>query len=202
MQIDELPENFSNAINKYAPEFGTERTKMTNDLMDYEELLHDAYRVIVRKVLSRVAKTGLPGEHHFYIAFRTKAPGVSLPDFLVERYPEEMTIVLQHDFWGLEVDEDGFEVHLHFDRKPTRMVIPFHALTGFLDPSVQFGVKFDDEDIPGGTSQPRTGNSGLDFSGLATDADLELGNFEGDDQEDEGERETGTVIALDSFRKE
>lgn len=173
---------------------------MTNDLMGYEGLLRDAYRVIVRKVLTRVAKTGLPGDHHFYIAFRTKAPGVILPDFLRERHPEEMTIVVQHDFWGLEVDDDGFEIHLHFDRTPTRVVVPFDALTGFLDPSVQFGVKFDDEmgmDL-GGETQAGYPDREPGAKSHATDADPE-----GDaDPEDDGERETATVIAFDSFRKE
>ncbi len=167
---------------------------MTNDLMGYEGLLRDAYRVIVRKVLTRVAKSGLPGDHHFYVAFRTNAPGVILPDFLRERHPEEMTIVIQHDFWGLEVDEDGFEIHLHFDRTPTRIVVPFSALTGFLDPSVQFGVKFEDEMGMDLTGETKAGHPDLEGRAgpQASDAD----------SEDEGERETGTVIAFDSFRKE
>jgi hypothetical protein len=170
---------------------------MTNDLMDYEALVRDAYRVIVRKVLTRVAKTGLPGDHHFYVAFDTTAPGVSIPDFLSERFPEEMTVVLQHDFWGLEVDEDGFEVHLHFDGRPSQLIIPFDALTGFLDPSVQFGVKFQADDE---IEFPDSDFSGESVPGLVPERDLDSS----DEPEDTGDKEkkTGEVIALSKFRKD
>ncbi len=101
-------------------------------------------RAVVRTVLTRVAKTGLPGEHHFYIAFNTKAPGVSLSQRLRERYPEEMTVVLQHRFWDLTVTEERFEVNLTFDSIPERLVVPFSAIKVFFDPSVPYGLQFDD----------------------------------------------------------
>ncbi len=106
-------------------------------------------RGVVRKVLADAAREGLPGEHHFYITFRTQAPGVRLSDRLREQYPNEMTIILQYQFWDLQVDEEGFDVGLHFKNIPERLHVPFEAITGFYDPSVQFGLKFeltDEED--------------------------------------------------------
>lgn len=121
--------------------------------IDYEALAQGAMRAVVRTVLQKVAKTGLPGEHHFYIAFNTKAPGVSLSQRLRERYPEEMTVVLQHRFWGLTVTEDRFEVNLSFDSIPERLVVPFTSIKVFFDPSVPYGLQFDDSRSIGGTSQ-------------------------------------------------
>lgn len=112
--------------------------------IDYEALAQGAMRSVVRTVLLRVAKSGLPGEHHFYIAFNTKAPGVSLSQRLRERYPEEMTVVLQHRFWDLTVTDDRFEVNLTFDSVPERLVVPFTAIKVFFDPSVPYGLQFDD----------------------------------------------------------
>jgi hypothetical protein len=115
--------------------------------IDYEALAQDAMRTVVRSVLTRVAKTGLPGEHHFYIAFNTQAPGVSISKRLKEKYPEEMTIVLQHRFWDLSVESDGFEVKLTFDGIPERLVVPFAAIRVFFDPSVRYGLQFEDPDV-------------------------------------------------------
>jgi len=112
--------------------------------IDYETLAQNAMRGIVRTVLTRVAKTGLPGEHHFYIAFKTDVPGVSLSDRLREKYPEEMTVVLQHRFWDLIVSDDRFEVNLTFDSIPERLVVPFSAIKVFFDPSVPYGLQFDE----------------------------------------------------------
>ena len=112
--------------------------------IDYQALAQDAMRGIVRTVLTRVAKAGLPGEHHFYIAFKTDAPGVSLSKRLREKYPEEMTVVLQHRFWDLEVADDHFEVKLTFDSIPERLVVPFAAIKVFFDPSVPYGLQFDE----------------------------------------------------------
>ncbi len=120
--------------------------------IDYEALAQGAMRAVVRTVLARVAKTGLPGEHHFYIAFNTKAPGVSLSPRLKERYPEEMTVVLQHRFWDLMVTEDRFEVNLTFDSIPERLVVPFTAIKVFFDPSVPYGLQFEDTNLMGGTA--------------------------------------------------
>jgi uncharacterized protein len=112
--------------------------------IDYEALAQSAMRGIVRTVLTRVAKSGLPGEHHFYIAFKTGAPGVVLSKRLKERYPEEMTVVLQHRFWDLLVNDVRFEVKLTFDSIPERLVVPFAAIKVFFDPSVPYGLQFDE----------------------------------------------------------
>jgi hypothetical protein len=114
---------------------------MAQDHIRYDILTQEALRGVVRKVLAEVAKTGLPGEHHFFISFLTRAPGVKLSSRLLEQYPEEMTIVLQNQFWDLKVSEAGFEVGLSFDDKPETLVIPFPAIKGFFDPSVQFGLQ-------------------------------------------------------------
>jgi uncharacterized protein len=116
------------------------------DLIRYDLLVQDALKGVVRKVLIDAGKDGLPGEHHFYISFETDYPGVRLSNRLREKYPQEMTIVLQHQFWDLNVTEHAFEVGLSFSGVPERLLIPFDALTGFFDPSVQFGLKFDGQD--------------------------------------------------------
>ena len=115
--------------------------------IDYETLAQDALRGIVRTVLLQVAKSGLPGQHHFYIAFNTNAPGVTLSPRLKERYPEEMTIVLQHRFRDLLVNDKRFEVGLSFDGIPERLVIPFGAIKVFFDPSVPYGLQFEGSDV-------------------------------------------------------
>jgi hypothetical protein len=116
------------------------------DLIRYDLLVQDALKGVVRKVLIDAGKDGLPGEHHFYISFRTDFPGVRVSNRLREKYPQEMTIILQHQFWDLAVTEHAFEVGLSFSGIPERLLIPFEALTGFFDPSVQFGLKFDNQD--------------------------------------------------------
>jgi hypothetical protein len=116
---------------------------MAEDLMRYDLLAQDALRGVVRFALKRVERTGLPGEHHFYIAFDTNASGVRLSDRLRKQYPNEMTIVLQHQYWGLDVQEEKFVVELSFDNIPEKLGIPFAAIKGFFDPSVQFGLQFE-----------------------------------------------------------
>ncbi|MGE3230233.1 MAG: SspB family protein [Hyphomicrobium sp.] len=133
--------------------------------IDYEGLAQDAMRSVVRKVLVSTAKSGLPGDHHFYISFDTEAPGVSLSRRLKEKYPKEMTIVLQHRFWDLAVSEDRFEVKLTFDGIPERLVVPFAAIKVFFDPSVRFGLQFED---PGAGPEARTQQAGAPFDGLST----------------------------------
>ncbi len=118
---------------------------MATDLIRYDLLVQEALRSVVRKVLSDAARDGLPGEHHFYITFKTHAPGVQLSTRMRNQYPSEMTIILQHQFWGLNVTEAGFEVGLSFHKIPETLYIPYEALTGFFDPSVQFGLKFETE---------------------------------------------------------
>lgn len=113
-------------------------------IIDYDALAQDALRGVVRTVLTAVAKNGLPGDHHFYISFDTQAPGAVLSKRLREKYPEEMTIVMQHRFWDLIVTEDRFEVKLTFDGIPERLVVPFASLQVFFDPSVRYGLQFED----------------------------------------------------------
>jgi hypothetical protein len=116
---------------------------MAQDQIRYDLHVQEALRGVVRKVLAEVAREGLPGDHHFYISFRTKFPGVRLSARMRERYPEDMTIVLQHQFWDLTVTDHAFEVDLSFSTVPERLVVPFEAITGFFDPSVDFGLKFE-----------------------------------------------------------
>ncbi|MCG5236498.1 SspB family protein [Xanthobacter oligotrophicus] len=116
---------------------------MSVDHIRYDLLAQEALRSVVRRVLLDVAKTGLPGEHHFYISFDTRAPGVRLSPRMLEKYPEEMTIVLQHQFWDLIVTDTTFEVGLSFGGIPERLLVPFSALKGFFDPSVKFGLQFE-----------------------------------------------------------
>jgi hypothetical protein len=115
---------------------------MTVDYIRYDILTQDALRAVVRTVLTDAATKGLPGEHHFFISFDTRADGVNLSPRLKAQYPKEMTIVLQHQFWDLIVTDERFEVGLSFSGIPERLVIPLRAITGFADPSVQFGLQF------------------------------------------------------------
>src|SRR6478609_7087832 len=120
---------------------------MATDHIRYDVLARDALRGVLRKVLTDAAAHGLPGEHHFFITFVSKAEGVKLSQRLLAQYPEEMTIILQHQFWDLIVLEDRFEVGLSFGGIPERLVVPFSAIKSFLDPSVKFGLQFDTSDV-------------------------------------------------------
>ncbi|WP_063289921.1 MULTISPECIES: ClpXP protease specificity-enhancing factor SspB [unclassified Pseudovibrio] len=122
---------------------------MAEDLIRYDIIIQDALRNAVRKILVEVNRAGLPGEHHFYIAFETTAPGVKISNRLRERYPKEMTIVLQHQFWDLQITEHAFEVGLSFGGVPEHLYVPFSAIKGFFDPSVQFALEFE----PGKTGE-------------------------------------------------
>ena len=126
---------------------------MATDHIRYDILAQEALRGVVRTVLADVAKKGLPGEHHFKITFATGAPGVRLSDRMRTQYPETMTIVLQHQFWDLDVGDDAFEVGLSFGGAPELLKIPFDAVTAFYDPAVQFGFQF--ETIEAGTASER-----------------------------------------------
>ena len=135
---------------------------MTDDAADslipYDDIVQDALRAVVGRVLSGIqSNLDLPGGHHFYITFKTSAPGVVVPAHLRQRFPDEMTIVLQNKFWDLAVDEDGFEVGLTFSQVPTKLVIPFAAITAFVDPAVEFALHFQvplDTDIVPETGTP------------------------------------------------
>jgi len=116
---------------------------MGADYIRYDLLVQDALRSVVKKVLADAARDGLRGEHHFNISFKTHGPGVGLPASIKQKYPDEMAIILQHEFWDLSVNAEGFEVSLNFSRRPERLTIPFDAITGFSDPSVPFGFKLE-----------------------------------------------------------
>lgn len=116
---------------------------MSEDLIGYDRIVEDALRGVVREALKRAAAAGLPGEHHFYVTCRTGAPGVVVPPALRKRYPEEVTIVLQHQFWDLAVDRESFSVTLSFGGRKEHVEIPFGAITGFADPGVRFALRFE-----------------------------------------------------------
>ncbi|SMF69649.1 SspB family protein [Allosphingosinicella indica] len=123
-----------------------------DSLIPYDEIVQEALRAVVGRVLGEVETTGaLPGNHHFYITFKTAAPGVDIPKHLKERFPDEMTIVIQNRFWELKVTEEGFEVGLSFNQLPAKLVIPFAAITGFHDPAVNFALQFH---VQGDDSEP------------------------------------------------
>ncbi len=116
---------------------------MAQDLFDYPKMVENALRGVMREALARTAREGLPGDHHFYVTFRTHAPGVGLPTHLLSKFPDEMTIVLQHQFRALEVGDEAFSVNLSFQNRSERLRIPFAAVTTFADPSVNFGLQFE-----------------------------------------------------------
>lgn len=175
---------------------------MADDHIRYDILAQDALRGVMRKVLGEVAKTGLPGNHHFFITFLTTAPGVRISSQIRERYPEQMTIVLQYQYWDLKVSETGFEVSLSFSDIPEKLEIPFSAVRGFYDPSVNFELEFDvplasaeqnDDDAPVATLQPVT---------AASSARPEAPASEAADAEEVKETGKGAdVVSLDAFRK-
>jgi uncharacterized protein len=193
---------------------------MANDLFRYDLLVQDALRSVVRRVLSEAARNGLPGEHHFNISFKTNAPGVGLPAAMRKKYPEEMTIILQHEFWDLAVEADGFEVSLNFSRKAERLKIPFDAIVGFNDPSVPFGFKLEPRESSGLGAPPPTqiapaaANQKKEPAGSAAPAPLPspakpalpptaggVGPKGGEASNDAGAGEAAKVVSIDAFRK-
>jgi hypothetical protein len=130
---------------------------IVKDLLRYDKMVEAALRGVVREALASTAASGLPGAHHFFITIDTRFPGLVLPDFLLKQYPEEMTVVLEHQFWDLLVEEEKFSVSLSFKDRTERLVIPFAAITGFADPSVKFGLQFQatkDAEAPDATPAP------------------------------------------------
>ncbi|MBL8807285.1 MAG: hypothetical protein JNN22_10610 [Rhodospirillales bacterium] len=154
-------------------------------------MMENALRGVIREALNIAAATGLPGEHHFYLTFRTGDAGVDIPQRLRQRHPDEMTIVLQHQFWGLEVGEEGFAVTLSFDRVHERLSIPYSAITAFVDPSVQFGLQFPSA---GAAAQAPAGASAAAPAKADAPAETPAAPAEPADT-------SGRVVALDAFRK-
>lgn len=184
---------------------------MADDLIRYDVLVQEALRGVVRKVMREVADGGLPGEHHFYIAFDTTAPGVRMSSRLRQQHPEEMTVVLQHQFWDLAVSDHGFEVGLSFGGVPERLLVPFAAVKGFFDPSVQFGLQFDPataeagkvEGPPGTVPALPVGTPDTPDEAPQT-AEAENEDAAADDaatEDEEKSAEGAEVVSLDAFRK-
>jgi hypothetical protein len=171
---------------------------MATDHIRYDVLARDALRGVLRRVLSDAAEHGLPGEHHFFITFVSNAEGVKISPRLLAQYPEEMTIILQHQFWDLTVSEDRFEVGLSFGGIPERLVVPFKAIKNFFDPSVKFGLQFetsDDavEEIPEGKLPAAAAPTAAAVASQEPAA--------GEEDEPEKPSEGAEVVRLDRFRK-
>lgn len=182
---------------------------MPEDLIRYDVLAQDALRGVVRRVLIDAAKDGLPGEHHFFIAFDTNHPGVRISDRLREKHPEEMTIVLQHQFWDLIVTDHTFEVGLSFGNVPERLLVPFEALKGFFDPSVQFGLQFELQDDKAAALESEDADTAslpepAPVASLPTPDTAEKSADDApaaDEGEDGQDGDTAEVVSLDAFRK-
>jgi hypothetical protein len=154
--------------------------------MDYPAMIDEAMRGVVRKALLQVQTDGLPGEHHFYISFLTGFPGVRISPQLRERFPQEMTIVVQHQFWDLRVEETQFSIMLSFNNIPEKLVVPYSALTAFADPSIKFGLQFHIRKSP---------------AAPLTEASFEPTPLRPDNGGEEAEESSAQVISIDAFRK-
>lgn len=154
--------------------------------IDYGNLMHHAMRGLIRDVMARVSEDGLPGEHHFFVTLATQHPGVEMADWLKARYPDEITIVIQHWFENLVVDDNGFAITLNFGNQPEPLYVPFDAISTFVDPSVEFGLKFETQ---------------FDEDDDEDDEDDDLDEEDSDDEPDPSGSDGGTVVRLDKFRK-
>lgn len=167
---------------------------MADDLLRYDVLAQEALRGLVRKVLTEVAQTGLPGDHHFFITFDTQHPAVRISPRLRAQYPTEMTIVLQHQFWDLAIHESHFEVGLSFNGVAELLVVPFQAINAFVDPHASFGLKFDTVAEPANEAEP----------GVAAEEEpaAEAATADAEPETASAEAEGGaSVVSLDAFRK-
>ncbi len=200
---------------------------MAEDHIRYDILVQDALRSVIRKILTEVAKTGvLPGNHHFFITFSTEAPGVRISSRLKEKYPDQMTIVLQYQFWDLKVTESGFEVTLSFSDVAEKLEVPFAAVRGFYDPSVNFELEFDvqmsesemesaeimnlskehgSDDAPAhendDADQPKPRKPARKTKAAAAEKTAADGKDAESADEDEDGKPSADVVSLDSFRK-
>jgi hypothetical protein len=171
---------------------------MATDHIRYDVLARDALRGVLRRVLTDAAEHGLPGDHHFFITFVSTAEGVKLSPRLLAQYPEEMTVILQHQFWDLVVTEDRFEVGLSFGGVPERLVVPFSSIKSFFDPSVQFGLQFETSDAAPSTEEGQPAASPVTSVPQVTAKEAKE-----KETQDEPERpsEGAEVVRLDRFRK-
>jgi hypothetical protein len=166
--------------------------RMSTEFLRYDKMVENALRGVVREALRQAGERGLPGNHHFYLTFRTGFPGVDIPEYLCGQYPSEMTIVLQYQFYGLEVDQEKFGVTLSFNNVHERLTIPFAAITTFADPSVNFALQF----------QPLGGQDVDTIDDIDTDDIAEqLAQAAAKPEADKGDEKKGQVVALDAFRK-
>ncbi|KIN72526.1 SspB family protein [Sulfitobacter guttiformis] len=156
--------------------------------IDYGNLMHDAMRSLIRNVLQDVAANGLPGAHHFFITFDTSHPDAELADWLSDRYPDEMTVVMQHWYEGLEVTDDGFSITLNFGDAPEPLYVPYDAIRTFVDPSVEFGLRFEQKDEDA-KAKPKADKNSLTQT---HESELEV---------EEAAPKAAEVVSLDSFRK-
>jgi hypothetical protein len=174
------------------------------DYLNYKAMVERALRSVLTDTLKQVSENGLRGNHSLYISFLTTHPGVTIADYLRSKYPREMTIILQHQFWDLDISEDGFDVTLSFNNVPERLSIPFEALTGFADPSVQFGLQFK---LEGESATVDTGGAATPSVPAATIGALPLAKTENADAPPDGETgeteegESEKIVTLDQFRK-
>jgi len=151
-------------------------SKTEESLVPYQDMMERALRRVMRDALALVEEEGLPGNHHYYVSFLTQHEGVTIPDHLRARYPDEMTIVLQHQFWGLETVEDAFSVTLSFGGRSERLTVPYEAVTAFVDPEADFGLRFGPQPEEEGSEQAAAGT-------------------------EDGGADSATVVTLDKFRK-
>lgn len=181
---------------------GRYNTSMQHETIDYPGMIDTAMRHVVRDALTHVDKFGLPGEHHFFISFQTNYPGVSISPQLKARYPEEITIVVQHQFWDLKITDKQFSIMLSFNNIPEKLVVPFDALTAFADPSIKFGLQFhgkravtsaNDKDET--VSCPATGRVANEKPSMAAFEE------EPPTEEKSGAANDEKVISLEAFRK-
>lgn len=165
---------------------------MTDGTLKYDEMVQSALIGVVRDILKDTAKHGLPGEHHFYITFQTTHPDVKIPPYLRERYEEDMTIVLQNQFWDLLIDEEHFEISLSFNRNKEHLYVPFDALLGFFDPSVDFGLHFNSE-----------ADATVEIAEITeVEETEELETLQNDeDQASDSSSAKDNIVTLDAFRK-
>jgi hypothetical protein len=168
---------------------------MAKDFIGYQALTDAALRGVVREALRRIEKSGLIGAHHFYLTFKTHADGVDIPDFLKEQYPDEMTIIIQHQYWALKVKDDYFEVTLTFKKLPAPLHIPFAALTAFFDPGVQFGLQFR------GESEAKAQPTPVVVPAPGAESAGEPAEDTPDPVVAPDKAHAGEVVSLDSFRK-
>jgi hypothetical protein len=167
---------------------------MPTEYLRYDKMVENALRGVVREALRQAGERGLPGNHHFYLTFRTHDPDVHIPDYLRGQYPSEMTIVLQYQFYGLEVDEDKFGVTLSFNNMHERLVVPFAAITTFADPSVNFALQFQPLGAQDGPSSVEEIEA--EVTEEAAQHAAKLGS-----PKPAEESKMGQVVALDAFRK-